>query len=97
MVPVGVCDVTGHCVCVAHGVASWLVWWGATLWTWGDEGVSRVHTLAITLDVQEPRTGWEHLGRTEIHIHTNKPTHTFVIIVTSLTKRIHDFWSKPPT
>lgn len=62
VVPIGVRNVTGHLACMTHSVNSQLVRGSRTLWTWAYKWVWRVHTCSIASDVQEPHTGWEHLG-----------------------------------
>ena len=71
VVPIRVCNVTGHFVCVTHDIASELVYSCPTLWARGYKWVGRVHTLPITLDLQEPHAGWEHLGCNRTHTYTH--------------------------
>lgn len=76
VVPIRVCNVTGHFVRVTHDIASGLVYRSPTLWARGYKWVGRVHTLPITLDLQEPQAGWKHLGSTaHTHRKTNKHVH----------------------
>lgn len=76
VVPIRVCNVTGHFVRVTHDIASGLVYGCPTLWARGYKWVGRVHTLPITLDVQEPQAGWKHLGCNSTHTQENKQTCT---------------------
>lgn len=76
VVPIRVCNVTGHFVRVTHDIASGLVYRSPTLWARGYKWVGRVHTLPITLDVQEPQAGWKHLGCNSTHTQENKQTCT---------------------
>ena len=77
VVPIRVCNVTGHNVRVTHNIASELVCGCPTLRAWGYKWVRRVHTLPITLDLQEPHAGWEHLGCNSTHIETVTDLITF--------------------
>lgn len=61
VVPVGVCDITGHFLCVTHGVDSWRACCSGTDWTGIYRRLWRVHTLPIALDIEDTATGREHL------------------------------------
>lgn len=61
VVPIVICDVTSHRVCVTHGVCSCFVSEDESLLVRRHLVIRGVDALSITLDLQEPGAGWEHL------------------------------------